>query len=108
MSKKQFITGIFLASLLSAMLAVGGFQLLKEDPTPTPPTSVPTQSTVKFSNYLYDTSFTIPSGLNFVHAAKLATPGVVHIKSTYHGRGGYANRSPLEDMFKNFFDNQLL
>ena len=107
MSKKQFITGIFLASLLSAMLAVGGFHLLREDPTPTPPTSVPTQSTVKFSNYLYDTSFTIPSGLNFVHAAKLATPGVVHIKSTYQGgERGYASRSPLEDMFKDFFGDQ--
>ncbi len=108
MSKKQFITGIFLASLLSAMLAVGGFQLLKEDPTPTPATTTPTQSTVKFSNYLYDTSFTIPSGLNFVHAAKLATPGVVHIKSTYKGGGerGYTSRSPLEDMFKDFFGDQ--
>src|SRR5690554_3794992 len=103
MSKRQFFFGVFLASILGALLALGGFKLFGSEENVQ--RSNEPISNVRFTNLLADTSFIVPEGLNFVYAAEQATPGVVHIKSTIgqpeEGYAGYQN--PIEEYFRDFF-----
>ena len=83
-------------------MAIAGFKVFeKEEPQYQ---SIGQSQNYHFSNFLEDSSFTVPEGLNFVYAAELVTPTVVHIKSFYEGSTqGYAYRNPFEDMFRDFF-----
>lgn len=103
MSKRQFFFGVFLASILGALLALGGFKLFGSEENVQ--RNHEPVSNVRFTNLLADTSFIVPEGLNFVYAAEQATPGVVHIKSTIgrpeEGYTGYQN--PIEEYFRDFF-----
>src|SRR5690606_13476748 len=102
MSKKQFFVGIFLASIFGALLALGGFKLFLNEQQPGG--KYEASNNVRLANFLADTSFTVPEGLNFIYAAEQATPGVVHIKSTMGSSGqGYAQQSPIEEYFRDFF-----
>ncbi|MGB3181736.1 MAG: Do family serine endopeptidase [Cyclobacteriaceae bacterium] len=103
MSKKQFFIGIFLASLLSGIIAVGGYRLLA--PAPAVIEVGGDQQEPLLTSYLNDSSFTVPAGLNFVFAAEKVTPTVVHIRSTYNGSGGDASagRNPLEEFFREYW-----
>ncbi len=102
MNRRQLMLGLLFASVLGGIIALGGYKLF-EDEKPSF-IQVPTNNNVQFSNYLNDSSFTIPDGLNFVYAAEIATPRVVHIKSTMSATAsGSRNRNPYEDMFKDFF-----
>lgn len=97
MNKRQFFFGLILASFLGAALAVGGMQLFVSDPQP----GMDQQSITpaQFTNYLENKDFTVPDGLNFVYAAEVSTPAVVHIRSTFEGRN---YRSPMEDFWEFF------
>ncbi len=102
MSKKQFFIGIFLASIFGAVLAIGGFKFFLNDQQPIE--KYEASNNVRLANFLADTSFTVPEGLNFIYAAEQATPGVVHIKSTIGTpRQGYSQRNPVEEYFRDFF-----
>ncbi len=101
MTGRKFIISIGLTSFLGGAVALGGYQLLREE-SPFP-NSRPYEQPVRLSNYYSDTSFTIPEGLNFVHAAERATKAVVHIKSVFGGSEGYASHGPVDEMFRDFF-----
>jgi serine protease Do len=104
MSKKQLIAGLIFASLFGGIVALGGYKLFEKDK----PSYLPvTSSAVQFSSYMSDSAYLVPEGLNFVHAAELVTPTVVHIKSTTSVTAqNNPYRSPFEDMFKDFFGDQ--
>ncbi len=94
------MVGLLFASLFGGIVALGGYKLFeKEQPSSF---QSPLENSVKFSSYLNDSSFIVPEGLNFVYAAELVTPRVVHIKntSTATARNGYG--SP-DDMLREFF-----
>lgn len=56
---------------------------------------------VSLTNYVFDsTDFVVPEGLNFVFAAKSATPSVVHIRTTY---ASGKKDSPFNDFFREYF-----
>lgn len=102
MNRKQLMVGLLFASIFGGIVALGGYKLFEQEK----PTYIQTQpnSSVQFSNYLNDSSFTIPEGLNFVYAAEIVTPRVVHIKSTMSATArDNQYRSPFDDMFKDFF-----
>ncbi len=102
MSKRQFLIGLIFASLFGGLVALGGYKLMEKEPPNYE--SVEHSQNVHFSNYLSDSSFTVPDGLNFEYAAAVATPAVVHIKSTINNpQNSSAYNSPFEDMFKDFF-----
>lgn len=105
MSKKQFFLGIFIASVFGALLAFAGYSMfLIEERPASKNLESSTNTNVRLANFLADTSFTVPAGLNFVYAAEQATPGVVHIKSTMGSTGqGYVQQNPVEDYFRDFF-----
>ncbi len=97
MNKKQFFFGLIVASFLGAVLAVGGMQLFF--PAPDPTLNQQAVTPAHFTNYFESKDFTVPDGLNFVYAAEVSTPTVVHIQSTFEGKS-YAN--PMDDFWEFF------
>ncbi|MCK5703452.1 MAG: Do family serine endopeptidase [Cyclobacteriaceae bacterium] len=102
MNRRQLMVGLLFASLFGGIVALGGYKLFEKE-TPSFIQS-PLNNNVQFSSYLNDSSFTVPAGLNFVYAAEIATPRVVHIKSTISPTASNnPHRSPYDDMFRDFF-----
>ncbi len=97
MNKRQFFFGLVLASFLGAVLAVGGMQFFMADPEPGMNTQAITPA--QFTSYFENKDFTVPDGLNFVYAAEVSTPAVVHIRSTFEGRN-YSG--PMDDFWEFF------
>lgn len=103
MNKRQLLVTVLFASLFGGLVALGGFKLFYAENMPVENSQ---NSMVRYAKYNFDTSsYTVPEGLNFVAAAEVATPSVVHIRSTYesHVASNYSQRSPLEEMFPDFF-----
>ncbi|MCK5370392.1 MAG: Do family serine endopeptidase [Cyclobacteriaceae bacterium] len=102
MNRRQLMVGLLFASLFGGIVALGGYKLFEKE-TPSFIQS-PLNNNVQFSSYLNDSSFIVPAGLNFVYAAEIATPRVVHIKSTMSPTASNnPHRSPYDDMFRDFF-----
>ncbi len=96
MNKRTFIIAIVLASFIGGLIAVGAFSLFyKNEPQYN---SFEERQNVKFKNIALDPDVDIPNAPNFVYAASLVTPGVVHIKTIKESSGNqYYN--PFEDFF---------
>lgn len=102
MNRRQLVLGVMFASILGGVIALGGYKLFEKDRPSF--IQVPQNSNIKFSNFVDDTSFVVPDGLNFVFAAEHVTPRVVHIKSTMSASArNNPYRSPFDDMFRDFF-----
>lgn len=99
MSKRQYFAGLIFASLFGGLIAVGAYQMVDDEGS----VQVIQQQAenVRFSNYPGATAESVPVELNFVDAAKIVTPGVVHIRSTKNGQSAAYN--PIEDYFRDFF-----
>ena len=97
MNKRQFFFGLVLASFLGAALAVGGMQFFM--PTPNSASDQEDSTPAQFTSILEDKNFTVPDGLNFVYAAEVSTPAVVHIRSTFEGR---SSNNPMDDFWEFF------
>ena len=99
MGKRQFIIGILFASLLGGVIALGGYKIFAEEEAPYE--SFEERQKVVLSRFEDGDApkVVVPEGLNFVNAAKIVTPGVVHIKSEYSGNEGYASKNPIYDYF---------
>lgn len=105
MNNRRIFLALILSSFLGGVIALGGYSLVAPEVL-TPSGSQ--ASDVRFTNYVFDsTDFVVPEGLNFVYAAKSATPAVVHIKTTYNKPGVAAGQKhPMEEMFKDYFGEQ--
>lgn len=106
MNKRNLVFAMMLSSLLGAVIALGGYSLfVKEDPNKAVPTAQ--TSSASFTNYVFDTTdYVVPEGLNFVYAARAATPAVVHIRTVYdRSQVSESDRQvPMEEFFRDFFD----
>ncbi len=103
MGKRQFVLGILFASLLGGVIALGGYNLFVNK-SPAPYEDFEKRQKVVLSSFGDEEKTLpkaiVPEGLNFVHAAKAATPGVVHIRSIYdESEGAVASRNPIYDYF---------
>lgn len=105
MKIKNIIVVALIASFFGGGLSLFGYKMLIVEKTyhtfehPQP---------VRFSNYIADTTMLVPEGLNFVNAAEAATPAVVHIKTFFEAsNAGVQQRSPFEDMLKDYFGEQF-
>lgn len=100
-TKKNFI-GMIAASLIGGVVAIGGYHLLNDEPVNMAPEQ-PRQE-VQFSTYNNTPKASVPMELNFVDAAKVVTPGVVHIRSTVEAQTTASrSRDPFEQYFREFF-----
>ena len=101
MSKRSLILAMAFSSLFGGIVAIIGFSIVAPRETIIQPTHAQS-SPVSLTNYVFDSAdFIVPSGLNFVFAAKNATNSVVHIRTTY--QNGMRANSPFNDFFKDYF-----
>lgn len=95
------------SSIFGGMIALGGYTVLVPRSGYEFPQNDKENRPVSFTNYVFDsTDFVVPEGLNFVYAAKSATPAVVHIRTVYKGNQG-ESRNPMDDFFKDYFGDQF-
>ncbi|MEQ8905415.1 Do family serine endopeptidase [Ekhidna sp.] len=101
MSKRSLILAMVFSSLFGGIVAVVGFSLIVPQEKIIQQTGAQANP-VSLTNYVFDSAdFIVPDGLNFVFAAKNATPSVVHIRTTYSD--GMRANSPFNDFFKDYF-----
>ena len=101
MSNRQFLLGIILSAIFGGFVALGTYKIAEKKDTSI--SYLPdTTRTFSFSHLLSDTNISVPRGLNFIVAARLVTPGVVHIKSVGNSSGSVNN--PFHQMFPDFFN----
>lgn len=102
MNKRQYILGMVFASFFGAAIALGGFIYFGEKEK----IYVPYESDkpVSLTNYSPDSSeIIVPEGLNFVNAADITTPAVVHIRTVYSGHAR-SSSSDFNEFFREYFD----
>jgi serine protease Do len=104
MNTKKFALIVLLACILSAVLSLAGYKMFIEDKTYQ---SIEKSQAVRFSNYVADTNIVVPQGMNFIYAADVVRPAVVHIKTLYEVQPSASHRqyqrSPFDDMLKDYF-----
>lgn len=101
MSKRSLIFAMIFSSLFGGLVAVVGYSYINPQEQITRQTSASTNP-VSLTNYVFDSAdFVVPEGLNFVFAAKNATPSVVHIRTSYSD--GMRANSPFNEFFKDYF-----
>lgn len=102
MSKRQYIFGLLFASVMGAGIALGGYQLIRED-EPVQQYIVQSRPSSTIANVNSGSKATVPGNLNFVDAAKVVTPGVVHIRSTVQASTASRSQDPFDQYFREFF-----
>ncbi|AHM61620.1 serine protease [Flammeovirgaceae bacterium 311] len=104
MSKKTLFLSTITSALVGGMVAVGSMVYLQDDSSQ-PLNDYIERQNVRLASYLESGDFTVPEGLNFVYAAEVTTPAVVHIRSTYSGGTARSVPSghPLQEMFPDLF-----
>lgn len=101
MSKRSLIFAMIFSSFFGGIVAVVGYSYINPQEQITRQTSV-SANPVSLTNYVFDSAdFVVPEGLNFVFAAKNATPSVVHIRTSYSD--GMRANSPFNEFFKDYF-----
>ncbi|MEM6844618.1 MAG: trypsin-like peptidase domain-containing protein [Bacteroidota bacterium] len=100
MSQSKFIFGIIVAAILGGLVSVSIVNYLGWQPSSAYISFDDKQQNVQYPNvnFLADSSFSVPDGINFVYAAERVKPGVVFIRSIYNGSRRSRN-SLLEDFF---------
>ena len=104
MSKKQLFFSTITSALVGGMVAVGSMVYLQDDSSQ-PLQNYMERQNVRLTSYLNSEDYTVPEGLNFVYAAEMSTPAVVHIRSTYSAGKSQTVPSghPLQEMFPDLF-----
>ncbi len=102
MSMQKFLLSLVLASFLGAVIALAGYGLLSRGDGYD---SIEKRQNMRFSsNQLFDSTFKVPDGLNFIYAAEITRPAVVHVRVTYSQTNVRRNGSedPTEELFRQF------
>ncbi len=103
MNKRSLILAMVFSSLFGGVVALTGYSILSPKPAVIQQANDP--NPLSLTNYVFDSSdFIVPEGLNFVFAAKKATPSVVHIRTSYVGSAGAQN--PFNDFFREYFGDR--
>lgn len=102
MTKKSYITGLIIASVMGGLISLGGYKLSEKNNKKYE--SIIDRQNVLFASHYPNPSGIVPTGLNFIHAAEISRPAVVHIKTHYEASGNYHN--PFDYLFRDFFGDQ--
>ncbi len=103
MNKRNTILAMIFSSFLGGIIAIGGYSIIAPDANNMVVPTSGSANPVSFTNYVFDSAdFVVPEGLNFVYAAKAATPAVVHIRTTYSAEvSEYHN--PIQEFFRDYY-----
>jgi serine protease Do len=96
MNRKQFFLAIILASMIGGVVALAGASYLSKQNSATNFSEKQESSLV---NYLNGDKFTVPDGINFVAAAEMVTPAVVHVRSSVNVPQAQRGADPFEEFF---------
>lgn len=103
MNKRSLVIAMIFSSIFGGIIALAGYSLIA--PEPSRVQQVVDRNPLALTNYVFDSSdFVVPEGLNFVFAAKNATPSVVHIRTTYSGSANSQTR--FNDLFREYFGDR--
>ncbi|MBF9253346.1 Do family serine endopeptidase [Pontibacter sp. 172403-2] len=102
MKTKQFIVGLTLSAILGGGVAVGSYKLLEDNIITTDVTGQQ-YPMVRYTSAMRSSNVIVPEGLNFVKAAQVATPAVVHVMTTYTAQATADNRTPMDPFLRDFF-----
>jgi Do/DeqQ family serine protease len=102
MKTKQFILGVALSAVLGGGVAVGSYKLLEDENV------VSTEQQQQYPNVRYTSDMRssnaiVPEGLNFIKAAQVTTPAVVHVMTEYSGSTSQRYSSPMDPFLREFF-----
>lgn len=98
---------MLVSSMLGGAIAIGGFTYLNPSVISVNPSANQESLPVSFTNYVFDSAdFVVPEGLNFVYAAKSATPAVVHIRTLTNSSSSASRNNPMDQFFKDHFGDQ--
>jgi len=102
MKTKQFIVGLTLSAILGGGVAVGSYKLL-EDNIITTDVAGQQYPIVRYTSNMRSSNTIVPEGLNFVKAAQVSTPAVVHVMTQYTAQATSDNRTPMDPFLRDFF-----
>jgi serine protease Do len=102
MKTKQFIVGLTLSALLGGGVAVGSYKLL-EDNSPQAKEAQEQYPTVRYTSDMRSSNAIVPEGLNFIKAAQVTTPAVVHVTTEYSARSSQRSNTPMDPFLREFF-----
>ena len=103
MSKRSLMMAMVFSSVFGGVVALVGYSIIVPKQTIIQQASEP--NPLALTNYVFDSSdFIVPEGLNFVFAAKNATPSVVHIRTRYTSSSGA--KSPFNELFREYFGDR--
>lgn len=108
MKTRNLVLAMMVSSVMGGVIAISGYSIfVGGNENNALPVNYATPNPVSFTNYTVDTTdIAISGGLNFVHAAKLSTPSVVHIRTTYSGNRSRNGENPFEDFYRRYFGEQ--
>jgi serine protease Do len=106
-NQKRFFVSIVAATLLGGGITLGGYQLLtsqQRQPNILYELSE-AQQPIHLANLTNVNAANPTSEFDFVHAAQIATPAVVHIKAQYEAKVVHVPRgsTPFDQLFREFF-----
>mmetsp|Transcript_1043 Transcript_1043/g.2593 ORF Transcript_1043/g.2593 Transcript_1043/m.2593 type:complete len:500 (+) Transcript_1043:48-1547(+) len=103
MIKRRFFTSIIVALFVGGVLALGTYLLLISQQAAILYEPSVVQQPAHLASLSETTGYV--SEPDFVHAAQIATPAVVHIKAKYEAKVVHTPRShsPLDQLFREFF-----
>jgi Do/DeqQ family serine protease len=102
MKTKQFIVGLTLSAMLGGGVAVGSYKLLEDD-RPQARQVQEQYPTVRYTSDMRSSTAIVPEGLNFIKAAQVSTPAVVHVMTEYTVRSTQGSATPMDPFLREFF-----
>ena len=106
MRTRNLIFAMTISSLLGGVIAITGYTMLRGDEGngTALPVNYSANNPVSFTNFSVDTTaIKVAGGLNFVQAASLSTPSVVHIRTSYSGNRRSNVQNPFDDFLRDYF-----
>ena len=84
-------------------MAVGSYKLLENDAVQHTQTQEEAIPTVRYTSDMRSSNVIVPEGLNFIKAAQVSTPAVVHVMTEYSVRNTQGYSSPMDPFLREFF-----
>ncbi|QCR23414.1 Do family serine endopeptidase [Pontibacter sp. SGAir0037] len=104
MKTKQFIVGLTLSAVMGGGIAVGSYKLLEDDTrTGSALEQAQQYPSVRYTSDMRSSTTAVPEGLNFIKAAQVSTPAVVHVMTEYATTASDRYSGPMDPFLREFF-----
>ncbi len=104
MNTRKIVLVAFLSSILGGTFALIGYKVFFHEKQYQSISE--SQGNYQLSNFISSTDtsqMVVPEGLNFIYAANVTTPAVVHIRTIYEASASASQNQNMDEMFRDFF-----